>query len=95
MNPFGRISLKNTKKPLSWSYCKMVYDTLKPIINRRDPSNESRASTETMKKMELTSSSGIYKIIYHNGSHLEKESCIVLGFYGDNSSYFEKSVSLF
>ena len=48
-----------------------------------------------MKKMELTSSSGIYKIIYHNGSHLEKESCIVLGFYGGNSSYFEKSVSLF
>ena len=80
MNPFGRISLKNTKKPLSWSYCKMVYDTLKPIINRRDPSNESRASTETMKKMELTSSSGVYKIIYYNGSHLEKRKLHSFGF---------------
>ena len=38
MEPLGRISLKNTKKTLSQSYCKIVCDRSWLIINRGDAS---------------------------------------------------------
>ena len=50
------------------------------------------------KKMKITSSSGIYKTIYHNivvYCCLEKENDKVLKFHVNNSSYLEISPSLF
>ena len=44
--------------------------------------------------MKVTSSSGVSKTVYHNCIYLKKENEKVLGFYMNNSIYFEISASL-
>ena len=41
--------------------------------------------------MKTTSSSGIYKNIYHDGSYLERENDKVMKFHANNSSYLALS----
>ena len=51
-----------------------------------------------MKKMKITSRSGVFKTMYHNGSYLllfRKENLKNLKFHVNNSFYFEVSVFLF